>query len=100
MSATDVASTFFTPIKLTMMVSVFVSIPVILYQIWAFIAPALYKHERKLMLPLLVSSSFLFYLGMAFAYFVVFPLAFGFFVKRPQIALTLFPISVNILVSS
>ncbi len=100
MSATDVASTFFTPIKLTMMVSVFVSIPVILYQIWAFIAPALYKHERKLMLPLLVSSSFLFYLGMAFAYFVVFRSHLVSLLKRPQIALTLFPISVNILVSS
>ncbi|MBE0791934.1 twin-arginine translocase subunit TatC, partial [Escherichia coli] len=73
MIATDVASPFFTPIKLTMMVSVFVSAPMILYQVWAFIAPALYKHERRLMVPLLISSSFLFYLGMAFAYFVVFP---------------------------
>ncbi|WP_311753062.1 Sec-independent protein translocase subunit TatC [Proteus columbae] len=81
MSATDVASTFLTPIKLTIMVSVFASVPVILYQVWAFIAPALYKHERRLMLPLLVSSTVLFYLGMAFAYFVVFPLAFGFFVN-------------------
>lgn len=68
----------FHPIKLTMMVSVFVSAPMILYQVWAFIAPALYKHERRLMVPLLISSSLLFYLGMAFAYFVVFPLAFGF----------------------
>lgn len=91
MSATDVASTFFTPIKLTMMVSVFISIPVILYQIWAFIAPALYKHERRLMLPLLVSSSFLFYLGMAFAYFVVFPLAFGFFVKTTPDSVNFIP---------
>lgn len=81
MIATDVASPFFTPIKLTMMVSVIVAAPVILYQVWAFIAPALYKHERRLMMPLLVSSSLLFYLGMAFAYFVVFPLAFGFFAK-------------------
>jgi sec-independent protein translocase protein TatC len=81
MIATDVASPFFTPIKLTMMVSVFVSAPMILYQVWAFIAPALYKHERRLMVPLLVSSTLLFYLGMAFAYFVVFPLAFGFFAK-------------------
>ena len=60
MIATDVASPFFTPIKLTMMVSVFVSAPMILYQIWAFVAPALYKHERRLLMPLLVSSSFLF----------------------------------------
>ena len=81
MIATDVASPFFTPIKLTMMESVFVSAPMILYQVWAFIAPALYKHERRLMVPLLISSSLLFYLGMAFAYFVVFPLAFGFFAK-------------------
>lgn len=62
----------FHPIKLTMMVSVFVSAPMTLYQVWAFIAPALYKHERRLMVPLLISSSLLFYLGMAFAYFVVF----------------------------
>ncbi|EHD19674.1 MULTISPECIES: Sec-independent protein translocase subunit TatC [Brenneria] len=81
MIATDVASPFFTPIKLTMIVSVFVSAPLILYQVWAFVAPALYKHERRLMMPLLVSSSLLFYAGMAFAYFVVFPLAFGFFAK-------------------
>lgn len=79
MIATDVASPFFTPIKLTMMVSVIVAAPIILYQLWAFIAPALYQHERRLMIPLLVSSSLLFYLGMAFAYFIVFPLAFGFF---------------------
>lgn len=84
MIATDVASPFFTPIKLTMMVSVFVSAPMTLYQVWAFIAPALYKHERRLMVPLLISSSLLFYLGMAFAYFVVFPLAFGFLPKQRQ----------------
>ncbi|KAA8997268.1 Sec-independent protein translocase subunit TatC [Affinibrenneria salicis] len=81
MIATDVASPFFTPIKLTMIVSVFVSAPFILYQVWAFIAPALYKHERRLMMPLLFSSSLLFYAGMAFAYFVVFPLAFSFFAQ-------------------
>lgn len=81
MIATDVASPFLTPIKLTMMVSVLVAAPLILYQIWAFVAPALYKHERRLLMPLLFSSSFLFYLGMACAYFIVFPLAFGFFAK-------------------
>ncbi|AUG98522.1 Sec-independent protein translocase subunit TatC [Pectobacteriaceae bacterium CE70] len=79
MIATDVASPFFTPIKLTMIISVFVAAPLVLYQVWAFVAPALYKHERRLMVPLLISSSLLFYLGMAFAYFVVFPLAFSFF---------------------
>lgn len=85
MIATDVASPFLTPIKLTVIVSIFLAVPVILYQIWAFVAPALYRHERKLVMPLLFSSSFLFYLGMAFAYFIVFPLAFGFFAKTaPQ----------------
>lgn len=85
MIATDVASPFFTPIKLTMIVSVFVAAPLVLYQVWAFIAPALYKHERRLMMPLLFSSSLLFYAGMAFAYFIVFPLAFSFFAKTaPQ----------------
>ncbi|AZK61008.1 MULTISPECIES: Sec-independent protein translocase subunit TatC [Pectobacterium] len=85
MIATDVASPFFTPIKLTMIVSVFVAAPLVLYQVWAFVAPALYKHERRLMMPLLVSSSLLFYSGMAFAYFVVFPLAFGFFAKTAPV---------------
>ena len=68
MIATDVASPFFTPIKLTFMVSIILSVPVILYQVWAFVAPALYKHERRLVMPLLVSSTLLFYIGMAFAY--------------------------------
>ena len=81
MIATDVASPFFTPIKLTVIVSVFLSAPLLLYQVWAFIAPALYKHERRLMMPLLFSSTLLFYAGMAFAYFIVFPLAFTFFAQ-------------------
>lgn len=85
MIATDVASPFFTPIKLTLVVSVFVSAPMILYQVWAFIAPALYQHERRLMVSLLVSSSLLFYLGVAFAYFIVFPLAFSFFAKTAPV---------------
>ncbi|SIO21443.1 twin-arginine translocase subunit TatC [Salinivibrio sp. ES.052] len=79
MIATDVASPFFTPIKLTLVMSVFVAIPVVLYQIWAFVAPGLYKHEQRLVMPLLVSSSMLFYAGVAFAYWVVLPLVFGFF---------------------
>lgn len=79
MIATDVASPFFTPIKLTVIVSVFVSAPLLLYQVWAFIAPALYKHERRLVMPLLFASTILFYVGVAFAYFIVFPLAFSFF---------------------
>ena len=79
MIATDVASPFLTPLKLTMMVSLFIAIPVILHQIWGFIAPGLYKHEKRIAVPLLVSSIFLFYAGMAFAYFLVFPLVFKFF---------------------
>lgn len=79
MIATDVASPFFTPLKLTLMTSVFIAVPFILYQVWAFVAPGLYKHERRLIMPLMFSSSLLFYCGVAFAYFVVFPLVFGFF---------------------
>lgn len=78
MIAIDVASPFFTPFKLALVVSIFISAPVILYQFWAFVAPGLYKHERRMVLPLLAASTCLFYLGMAFAYFVVFPLVFGF----------------------
>lgn len=79
MIATDVASPFFTPLKLTLIAAVFLSVPYILYQVWAFVAPGLYKHERRLIFPLLISSSVLFYIGVSFAYFVVFPLVFGFF---------------------
>lgn len=78
MIATNVATPFFTPIKLTIVVAIFLSVPYILYQIWSFIAPALYKNEKRLVYPLLVSSTVLFYLGVAFAYYVVFPLVFGF----------------------
>ncbi len=78
MIAIEVASPFFTPFKLALVVSVFISIPYILYQFWAFVAPGLYKRERRLILPLLFASTLLFYLGVAFAYFVVFPLIFGF----------------------
>lgn len=78
MIATEVASPFLTPFKLAMVVSIFIAIPFILYQAWAFIAPGLYRNEKVLALPLLLSSIVLFYAGMAFAYFVVFPLVFGF----------------------
>lgn len=78
MIATNVATPFFTPIKLTGVVAIFLSVPFILYQIWAFVAPALYKHEKRLIYPLLVSSTLLFYAGVAFAYYIVFPLVFGF----------------------
>lgn len=83
MIATEVASPFLTPFKLAMVISIFIAIPYLLYQAWAFIAPGLYKHEKRLAFPLLVSSIVLFYAGMAFAYFVVFPLAFGFLTANP-----------------
>jgi sec-independent protein translocase protein TatC len=79
MIATGVASPFLTPFKLTLMVALFLSIPVILQQIWGFIAPGLYQQEKRVAVPLLISSILLFYAGMAFAYFAVFPLIFGFF---------------------
>jgi sec-independent protein translocase protein TatC len=71
MIAIDVASPFFTPFKLTFMLSIFLAMPVILYHLWAFIAPGLYEHEKTLVTPLLFSSVFLFYLGVAFAYYIV-----------------------------
>ena len=79
MIATDVASPFLTPFKLTMIVALFLAMPVILFQIWGFIAPGLYRHEKRIAVPLLVSSILLFYAGMAFAYFLVFPIIFHFF---------------------
>ena len=79
MIAIDVASPFLTPFKLVLMLSVFLAMPIILYQLWAFVAPGLYKNEKRLAVPLLVSSILLFYTGMAFAYYAVFPLVFGFF---------------------
>nr|WP_067299077.1 twin-arginine translocase subunit TatC [Marinobacterium profundum] len=79
MIATDVTSPFFAPFKLTLVLSIFAAMPFILHQIWGFIAPGLYNHERRIAIPLLISSIALFYSGIAFAYFVVFPLIFGFF---------------------
>ena len=79
MIATQVASPFLAPFKLALYLSVYCGAPMILYQLWGFIAPGLYENEKKIAGPLLISSIFLFYAGMAFAYFVVFPLVFGFF---------------------
>ena len=79
MIATEVASPFLTPFKLTLVLSMFAAMPYILYQAWAFLAPGLYKREKKIVLPLFFSSVLLFYGGMAFAYYVVFPLVFMFF---------------------
>ena len=79
MIATDVTGTFLVPLKVTLMVAFLVALPYVLYQIWAFVAPGLYRHEKRLALPVIVSSVFFFAVGMAFAYFVVFPVAFRFF---------------------
>lgn len=79
MIATDVASPFMTPFKLTLVVSVVVAMPIVLFQLWSFIAPGMYKSEKRIAIPILISSIILFYAGLAFAYFVVFPLVFGFF---------------------
>ena len=79
MIATQVASPFLTPFKLALAVAVFLAMPFLLYQAWAFVAPGLYKHERRLVMPLMASSIVLFYSGVAFAYYIVFPLMFGFF---------------------
>lgn len=79
MIATEVASTFLAPFKLVMVVSVCLAMPFILQQIWGFVAPGMYKHEKRVALPLLISSIVLFYAGLAFAYYAVFPLVFGFF---------------------
>lgn len=81
MVATDITSSFLAPFKLTFFVSFFIAIPYVLYQVWSFIAPALYKHEKKLAIPLLVSSVILFYIGISFAYFVTLGPVLKFFVS-------------------
>jgi sec-independent protein translocase protein TatC len=78
MIAIDVLSPFLTPLKFTLVLAVFITIPWILYQVWAFVAPGLYQREKRLVLPILLSSTLLFYCGMAFAYFVIMPLFFAF----------------------
>jgi sec-independent protein translocase protein TatC len=81
MIATEVASPFLTPLKFTLAAAVTLTIPFVLYQLWAFVAPGLYRHEKRMTVPLLVSSVLLFYAGMAFAYFIVFPMVFEFLAK-------------------
>ncbi len=78
MIATDIISPFLTPFKMTAVLSVFIAMPYILHQAWGFVSPGLYRHEKRFAYPLLFSSILLFYLGLAFAYFVVFPLAWAF----------------------
>lgn len=78
MIATDVTGAFFVPMKVAMMVAFLIALPYVLYQIWAFVAPGLYSHEKKLAMPLIFTSTVLFFIGMAFAYFFVFPIVFKF----------------------
>ena len=78
MIATEVTTPFFVPMKVAMMAAFMIALPYVLYQAWAFVAPGLYSHEKRMVLPLVVSSTVLFYCGMAFAYFLVFPVVFGF----------------------
>ncbi|ABD82483.1 twin-arginine translocase subunit TatC [Saccharophagus degradans] len=91
MIATNITSTFLTPFKLTLFVSVFVAMPYVLWQIWNFIAPALYQREKRLAMPLFISSVILFYAGVAFAYYVIFPLIFLFFTTTAPSSVTVMP---------
>jgi len=79
MIATEVASPFLTPLKASFYVAIMLAMPVVIYQVWAFVAPGLYRKEKRLAVPLLISSMLLFYVGVAFAYWAVFPVMFGFF---------------------
>lgn len=97
MVATGVASPFLVPFKLTIVLAIFLSVPFILHQVWSFIAPGLYQHEKKFAIPLLLSSIVLFYAGIAFAYYVVLPLAFSFFTSVGPQGVTLLPDIANIL---
>ena len=91
MIATEIASPFLTPFKLTLVLSMFAAMPYILYQTWAFLAPGLYKREKKIVIPLFISSVVLFYAGMAFAYYIVFPLVFLFFTSIAPEGITVMP---------
>src|SRR5438105_9685715 len=81
MIATDVVGVFLVPVKVAFLVAFVIALPYVLYQMWAFVAPGLYVHEKRLVLPLIVSSTVLFIIGMSFAYFLVFPIVFGFISK-------------------
>jgi sec-independent protein translocase protein TatC len=91
MIATDVTSPFFAPFKLTLFVSLFLAFPFILHQIWGFIAPGLYKNEKRMLIPVLISSILLFYSGIAFCYFIVLPIILGFFTGVGPDMMTLSP---------
>lgn len=81
MIATDVTAPFMAPFKLTFFVALFLAVPYILHQLWGFVSPALYRHEKRIAIPLLISSVLLFYVGVAFAYFITLPAILGFFTK-------------------
>ncbi|PPI87675.1 twin-arginine translocase subunit TatC [Candidatus Pantoea edessiphila] len=81
MITTDITSSFITPIKITFIVSIFISVPIVFYQIWVFVAPALYNHERTLLKYIIIFGTFLFYIGIIFAYFIILPTTFKFFIK-------------------
>lgn len=89
--ATNLTAPFFIPLKFSMMVAFVLAIPFLLYQLWAFVAPALYRRERRWIWPLIFGSSLLFYLGMLFAYFVVFPFIFSFFVQTVPLGVRIMP---------
>src|SRR4249919_105364 len=89
MIATDVTGTFFVPLKVTLMAAFLLALPYVLWQAWAFVAPGLYQHEKRLALPVIVSSFVFFLIGMSFAYFVVFPIAFGFFASYTPAGVTM-----------
>ncbi|MFY8275291.1 twin-arginine translocase subunit TatC [Pseudoalteromonas sp. SSDWG2] len=91
MIATDVTAPFFTPFKLTLFVALFAAIPFILHQVWSFIAPGLYQHEKRMLIPVLLSSILLFYSGIAFCYFIVLPIVLGFFTGIGPEVMTLTP---------
>jgi sec-independent protein translocase protein TatC len=91
MIATEITSPFLTPFKLTLVSAIFISMPYILYQLWVFVAPALYKQEKKIALPLFCASVILFYTGMAFAYYLVFPLVFLFFTSIAPEGISVMP---------
>jgi sec-independent protein translocase protein TatC len=81
MIATEVTAPFFIPVKVTLLAAFVIALPYLLYQIWAFVAPGLYIHEKKMVMPLIVTSTLLFLVGMAFAYFIVFPVVFHFIIS-------------------
>lgn len=97
MIATGVASPFLVPFKMTLVLAILLSVPFILHQIWSFISPGLYQHEKKFGIPLLISSILLFYAGIAFAYFVVLPLVFAFFTAAGPTGISFLPDIANIL---